>query len=207
MFKTQILGALAVLALLTLLSALWWHGHARGFAQAKQLGEQRVSQLQEGFSRLEKQRAERELKTLRELQQRFERQLAASLASERNYLVRIERLDAENTQLKRQIDDVTRQWMDEKGRLHPVSCVFTRGFVQHYNTALGVPDAEGAGAPATATGAGKTPRSTGATDARLRRSDISQRDILANVTDNGRQCRLWREQVNGLLDYIEGLQQ
>ncbi|WP_369436611.1 hypothetical protein [Serratia marcescens] len=207
MFKTQILGALAVLALLTLLSALWWHGHARGFSQAKQLGEQRVSQLQEGFSRLEKQRAERELKTLRELQQRFERQLAASLASERNYLARIERLDAENTQLKRQIDDVTRQWMDEKGRLHPVSCVFTRGFVQHYNTALGVPDAEGAGAAATATGAGKTPESTGATDARLRRSDISQRDILANVTDNGRQCRIWREQVNGLLDYIEGLQQ
>lgn len=207
MFKTQILGALAVLALVAVLSALWWHGHARGFAQAKLLGEQRVSQLQEGYSRLEKQRAERELQTLRELQQRFERQLAATLTSERNYLAHIERLDAENTRLKRQIDDVTRQWMDEKGRLHPVSCVFTRGFVQHYNTALGVPDAEGAGAAATATGAGKTPGSTGAADARLRRSDISQHDILANVTDNGRQCRIWREQVNGLLDYIEGLQQ
>ncbi|ELT5968396.1 hypothetical protein RBC91_004999, partial [Salmonella enterica] len=42
---------------------------------------------------------------------------------------------------------------------------------------------------------------------RLRDSGVSQADILANVTDNARQCRVWREQLNGVLDYTDSLHQ
>ncbi|EBY7079517.1 hypothetical protein D5908_25150, partial [Salmonella enterica subsp. enterica serovar Ealing] len=62
-------------------------------------------------------------------------------------------------------------------------------------------------AAAAASGTGKTPRATDTALARLRDSGVSQADVLANVTDNARQCRVWREQVNSLLDYTEGLHQ
>ena len=41
---------------------------------------------------------------------------------------------------------------------------------------------------------------------RLRDSGVSQRDVLANIIDNAKQCRIWRGQINGLLDEREGLQ-
>jgi hypothetical protein len=45
-----------------------------------------------------------------------------------------------------------------------------------------------------------------AADAWLRDSGVSQRDVLANIIDNAKQCRIWRSQINQLLDEREGLQ-
>jgi len=204
-FSVVSLKSLGGLLVMALLSGIWWHGYTQGERRATQRGDAKISQLRAAFAVQEKQRAEQTAQTLRVLQQRFERQVAVAHTSERNYLARVARINAKNRQLKRQIDDVTQRWQDEKGQPHAVSCVFTRGFVQHYNAALGVSDANDSGAAAAPSGAGNTTRDTASAGEPLRPSPVTQRDILANITDNGQQCQVWRAQVNGLLDYIEGL--
>ncbi|MFT8210572.1 MAG: hypothetical protein ACMZI0_08360 [Symbiopectobacterium sp.] len=205
MFSLGGINTLGVLLGGALLSLAWWHGYTQGENRATERGEATISQLREAFADQEKQRAEQAAQTLQALQQRFERQVAVAHTSERNYLAHVALINAENRQLKRQIDDVTQRWLDEKGKPHAVSCVFTRGFVQYYNAALGVPDANDPGATAAPGGAGNTTRPTASAGEPLRPSPVTQRDILANITDNGQQCQVWRAQINGLLDYIEGL--
>ncbi|MGG2141981.1 hypothetical protein [Symbiopectobacterium sp. RP] len=206
MFSAVSLKSLGGVLVMALLSGIWWHGYTQGVARSTDRCAATISQLREAFAIQEKQRAEQAAQSLHALQQRFARQVAAAHTSERNYLAHVARINAENRQLKRQIDDVTQRWLDEKGQPHAVSCVFTRGFVQHYNAALGVPDANTSGATAAPGGAGNTTRPTASAGEPLRPSPVTQRDILANITANGQQCQVWRAQVNGLLDHIEGLQ-
>ncbi|EPC4825758.1 hypothetical protein Q1B88_005153, partial [Salmonella enterica] len=172
-------------------------------------GEQRLAQLQSRFDTYRRESAEQQNDALRTVVARYNAQVAAAHRADDDFQARRQQLERENADLKKQIAGVTRQWVDEKGKPHPVECVFTRGFVQQYNAALGVTGTHNAGHHnATAAASGSAGSKTGATDtadARLRDSGVSQSDVLANVIDNARQCRVWREQVNGLLDYTEGL--
>ncbi|PHM24598.1 hypothetical protein [Xenorhabdus ehlersii] len=195
-----------ILALVSLFALAYWRGHVTGFQKAKETGNTALAQQKADFLLLEKQRAERELATLNALRQRYQMQVNLAHQAEAHYLNGIEKLRTQNQQLKRKIDHVTQRWMDEKQQFHPVNCVFTRGFVQQYNAAFGLSGEQMRSASVTS-GADETPRENETADAQLRSSGITQRDILANVIDNGEQCLALKAQVNGLLDYIEGLQQ
>ncbi|ENS4526948.1 hypothetical protein ACE09S_005045 [Salmonella enterica] len=200
---------LLLLAVAVLTGLVWMKGYSSGHLDAQRDGEQRLAQLQSRFDTYRRESAEQQNDALRTVVARYNAQVAAAHRADDDFQARRQQLERENADLKKQIAGVTRRWVDEKGKPHPVECVFTRGFVQQYNAALGVTGAHNAGHhKSTAAASGSAGRKTGATDtadARLRDSGVSQSDVLANVIDNARQCRVWREQVNGLLDYTEGL--
>ncbi|PAV00348.1 hypothetical protein CBG25_19385 [Arsenophonus sp. ENCA] len=205
MFNFISIKSLGVVLGIALLSGVWWHGYTQGVSRSTERCAATLSQLRETFAIQEKQRAEQAAQSLQALQQRFTHQVKAAHQAEQHYLNRIAQLRDKTQHLTRRIDDVTQHWQDEKGQPHAVACVFTRGFVQHYNTALGLSDVNGS-VPAALTGrTGNTSRPPASAGERLHPSTVTQRDILANITDNGQQCQVWRAQVNGLLDYIEGL--
>ncbi|ECO0976964.1 hypothetical protein AA476_02695 [Salmonella enterica subsp. enterica serovar Muenchen] len=200
-----------MLALIMLFAATWLKGYTTGRKEGWRDGERQVAQLQSQFDTYRREDAVKQTEALMDIVRRYNAQVAAARQADADFQAKKQQLERENAALKQQIADVTRQWVDEKGKHHPIECVFTRGFVQQYNAALGVTGAHNAGhhesTAATSASAGTT---TGATDTavtRLRDSGVSQADILANVTDNARQCRVWREQLNGVLDYTEGLHQ
>ncbi|WP_088371072.1 hypothetical protein [Photorhabdus luminescens] len=195
-----------ILSLIGMFALAHWRGHATGFQKATEIGNAALAQQKAAFLLLEKQRAERELAALNALQKRYQMQVNTAHQAEANYLNDIERLRTQNQQLKRKIDHVTQRWMDEKQQFHPVNCVFTRGFVQQYNASFGLSSEQIRPASVTS-GADETSRGNESSGAQLRPSDITQRDILSNIIDNGEQCLALKAQVNGLLDYIEGLQQ
>ncbi|EBD3591711.1 hypothetical protein AIG70_005022 [Salmonella enterica subsp. enterica] len=200
---------LLLLAVAVLTGLVWMKGYNSGHLDAQRDGEQRLAQLQSRFDTYRRESAEQQNDALRTVVARYNAQVAAAHRADDDFQARRQQLERENADLKKQIAGVTRQWVDEKGKPHPVECVFTRGFVQQYNAALGVTGTHNAGHHnATAAASGSAGSKTGATDtadARLRDSGVSQSDVLANVIDNAWQCRVWREQVNGLLDYTEGL--
>ncbi|EAP2900161.1 hypothetical protein WH523_001873 [Salmonella enterica] len=200
---------LLLLAVAVLTGLVWMKGYNSGHLDAQRDGEQRLAQLQSRFDTYRRESAEQQNDALRTVVARYNAQVAAAHRADDDFQARRQQLERENADLKKQIAGVTRQWVDEKGKPHPVGCVFTRGFVQQYNAALGVTGTHNAGHHnATAATSGSAGSKTGATDtadARLRDSGVSQSDVLANVIDNARQCRVWREQVNSLLDYTEGL--
>lgn len=206
MFSVVSIKSLGGVLVMALLSGIWWHGYTQGVNRATERGEATIHQLREAFAVQEKQRAEQAAQRLQALQQRFTHQVKVAHQAEQDYLNRIAQLRDKTQHLTRRIDDVTQHLRDEKGQPHAMSCVFTRGFVQHYNAALGQSDVDGSVPAAAAGGTGNAPRSAETTDERRRPSAVTQRDILANITDNGQQCQVWRAQVNGLLDYIEGSQ-
>lgn len=200
-----------VLALIMLLAATWLKGYTAGRKEGWRDGERQVAQLQSQFDTYRREDAVKQIEALMDIVRRYNAQVAAARQADEDFQAKKQQLERENAALKKQIADVTRQWVDEKGKHHPIECVFTRGFVQQYNAALGVTSAHNAGYhESTAAAAASAGKKTGATDTavtRLRDSGVSQADILANVTDNARQCRVWREQLNGVLDYTEGLHQ
>ncbi|ELS0678743.1 hypothetical protein R4311_003620 [Salmonella enterica] len=200
-----------VLAVIVAFAVIWLKGYITGRDEARRDGEQQLAQLQSQFDDYRLKETEQQNKALMTIIGRYNARVAAAHKADEDFQAKKQQLERENAALKKQIADVTQQWVDEKGKHHPIECVFTRGFVQQYNAALGVTGAHNAGhhesTAATSASAGTT---TGATDTavtRLRDSGVSQADILANVTDNARQCRVWREQLNGVLDYTEGLHQ
>ncbi|BGI52602.1 MAG: lipoprotein [Candidatus Hamiltonella defensa (Ceratovacuna japonica)] len=205
MFSAVSIKSLGGVLVMALLSGIWWHGYTQGVGRATERCAATLSQLRETFAIQEKQRAEQAAQTLQALQQRFTHQVKVAHQAEQHYLNRIAQLRDKTQHLTRRIDDVTQHWQDEKGQAHTVACVFTRGFVQHYNAALGLSDVDGSVPAAAAGGTGNTTRSAETPGERHPPSPVTQRDILANITDNGQQCQVWRAQVNGLLDYIEGL--
>ncbi|HCL5251793.1 TPA: hypothetical protein N2G30_001911 [Salmonella enterica] len=166
----------------------WLEGHKHGYEKAQ--GE---------CLRLQKQQAGASQRALQDEMNRYQQQLIHIRQGEESYLKQTEALAARNAALQRRIDDVTQQYVDEKGKAHPVACVFTRGFVQQYNAAFGVsaPDAA-----AAARDAGTTAAAVASADARLRASGVTQRDILASVGDNGQRCQQLAAQVRGLQAYI-----
>ncbi|EDM3689365.1 hypothetical protein CSM81_07325 [Salmonella enterica subsp. enterica serovar Infantis] len=200
-----------VLAIIMIFAAIWLKGYTAGRKEGWRDGEQHVAQLQSQFDAYRREDAVKQTEALMEIVRRYNAQVAAAHQADADFQAKKQQLERENAALKKQIADVTRQWVDEKGKHHPIECVFTRGFVQQYNAALGVGVSTGTGhhgsAAAASASAGGASGSADTTLTRLRDSGISQADVLANVTDNARQCRVWREQVNGLLDYIEGLHQ
>ncbi|WP_454465568.1 hypothetical protein [Citrobacter cronae] len=204
-------GMVLTLVLVAALYGLNRWGYHDGAEDAKREGDAALSRLQSSFDTYKTEQTTLENAALRAWVKRYQEQVAAGNKAEASYLEQIAQLESQNQQLQGQINDVTQRWIDEKGKSHPINCVFTRGFVRQYNAALGYDNASvdagpsGAVAPA-GTGAGEAPRQPEASDARLRDSGVSQRDVLANIIDNGKQCRVWRSQINGLLDEREGLQ-
>lgn len=199
---------LPLLVVTVLLGCMWVKGYGSGHLDAQRDGDKALAQLQSQFDTYKRESAEQQKDTLMTIIGRYNDQVAAAHRADADFQAKKQQLERENADLKKQIADVTRHWVDEKGKHHPIECVFTRGFVQQYNAAIGASTGEGGvSATARSASAGNT---TGATDpalARLRDSGVTQADVLANVTDNARQCRVWREQVNGLLDYTRGLHQ
>ncbi|EBR3877697.1 hypothetical protein T062_18710 [Salmonella enterica subsp. arizonae] len=196
------------LVVTVLLGWVWVKGYGSGHLDAQRDGDKALAQLQSQFDAYKLRSTEQQNETLMAIIGRYNDQVAAAHQADANFQVKKQQLERENADLKKQIADVTRHWVDEKGKHHPIECVFTRGFVQQYNAALGVSAGDGGMSAATdSASAGNTTGATGAALARLHDSGVTQADVLANVTDNARQCRVWREQVNGLLDYTEGLHQ
>ncbi|EIC0889049.1 hypothetical protein LA938_000331 [Salmonella enterica subsp. enterica serovar Mikawasima] len=201
-------GIILALVIILGFAGTWLRGYTSGHADARRDGDKALAQLQSQFDAYRLRSAEQQNETLMAIMGRYNDQVAAAHQADADFQAKKQQLERENADLKKQIADVTRQWVDEKGKHHPIKCVFTRGFVQQYNAAIGASD--GDSGMSAATGSASAGKSTGTTDtalARLRDSGVSQADVLANVTDNARQCRVWREQVNGLLDYTEGLHQ
>ncbi|EGR7980884.1 hypothetical protein I4Z10_002510 [Salmonella enterica subsp. enterica serovar Infantis] len=202
---------LLLLVVIVLLGWAWVKGYDSGHLDAQRDGEQRLAQLQSQFDTYRREDAVKQTEALMDIVRRYNAQVAAAQKADEDFQAKKQQLERENVALKKQIADVTRQWVDEKGKNHPIECVFTRGFVQQYNAALGFTGAHNAGHhESTAAASASAGTTTGTTDTavtRLRDSGVSQADILANVTDNARQCRVWREQLNGVLDYTEGLHQ
>jgi len=204
-------GMLLAIVIAGALYGLHRWGYSDGHDDAKRDGDAALSQLQSQFETYRRQQAEQETAALRAWSTRYQAQVAAGHQAETHYLKQVAQLENQNQQLKEKIDDVTQRWIDEKGKSHPIECVFTRGFVRQYNAALGVVNAavdtgHSGVTAATGPGAGTASGQFEAADARLRNSGVSQQDVLANIIDNARQCRLWRSQINGLLDEREGLE-
>ncbi|MFT2791783.1 hypothetical protein ACMV5I_17175 [Serratia sp. T13T92] len=204
-------GILLAILINAFLFGVYWMGYSSGHDSAKRDGDAAFSQLQSQFDTYRREQAELENAALRAWAKRYQEQVAAGHQAEADYLEQVAQLENQNQQLKEKIDDVTQRWIDEKGKSHPIECVFTRGFVRQYNAALGYANASvdsgHAGDTTTAVpGAGTASGPFEAADAWLRNSGVSQQDVLANIIDNARQCRLWRSQINGLLDEREGLE-
>ena len=204
-------GMVLALVLVAALYGLNRWGYHDGSEDAKRDGDAALSRLQSAFDTYKTEQTTLENAALRAWAKRYQEQVAAGHQAEASYLEQIAQLESQNKLLQGQINDVTQRWIDEKGKSHPIECVFTRGFVRQYNAALGYDDAtvDGGHADSATTaipGAGTAPRPPETADAGLRKSGVSQRDVLANIIDNARQCRVWRGQINGLLDEREGLQ-
>ena len=204
-------GMLIALAFLGVLYGLYHWGYRGGHNDAKRDGDAALSTLQSAFDTYKTEQATLENAALRAWATRYQEQVAAGHQAEASYLEQIAQLESQNKQLQGEINDVTQRWIDEKGKSHPIECVFTRGFVRQYNAALGYDDASvdtGHSDTSTSAGssAGTASRQPGSADTWLRNSGVSQRDVLANIIDNAKQCRVWRSQINGLLDEREGLQ-
>ncbi|HDB9222919.1 TPA: hypothetical protein O7M12_004066 [Escherichia coli] len=204
-------GILIALALIGALYGLYHWGYRGGHSDAKRDGDAALSMLQSAFDTYKTEQATLENAALRAWAKRYQEQVAAGQQAEASYLEQIAQLESQNKQLQGQINDVTQRWIDEKGKSHPIECVFTRGFVRQYNAALGYDNASvdtghSDATAATVTGTGAASGQPEAADAWLRDSGVSQRDVLANIIDNAKQCRIWRSQINGLLDEREGLQ-
>ena len=145
------------------LIGLYYLGYKSGHENATRDGDKAVSELQSAFDTYKTEQTTLENAALRALAKRYQEQVAAGHQAEAAYLEQVSLLENQNQQLKEKIDDVTQRWIDEKGKSHPIECVFTRGFVRQYNAALGYDDASvdsgHAGSATTAIpGAGTAPR-------------------------------------------------
>lgn len=204
-------GILLAILINAFLIGLYAMGYRSGHDSAKRDGNTALSQLQSAFDAYKTEQATLENAALRAWARRYQEQVAAGQRAEAGYLEQIAQLESRNKQLQGQINDVTQRWIDEKGKSHPIECVFTRGFVRQYNAALGYDNASvdtghSDSVAAAGTRSGTATGQPETTDTRLRDSGVSQRDVLANIIDNAGQCRRWRNQINALLDEREGLQ-
>lgn len=196
-----------VLLAVVLLLAIYLTGRNQGYQLAQALGDAALAKQQAAFNLLQQQQAETQNQLLRAAAEQYQQQVERGNQLEQRYVAARQKLAADNAALQRKIDHVTQQYIDEKGKAQPVQCVFTRGFVQYYNAAFGL-SADGATDVTTAARRTGAASGSGATaDAELQPSGVSQRDILANISDNGERYQALSAQVNALLDYIEALQQ
>ncbi|HAT2167680.1 TPA: hypothetical protein I8149_001816 [Citrobacter freundii] len=202
---------LVVVAILAALYGLFRLGYSGGHDDARRDGDVALSKLQSDFDAYKTEQTAFENAALRAWAARYQAQVVAGQQAEQRFLEQIASLESQNQQLKGQIKNVTQRWIDEKGKSHPIECVFTRGFVRQYNAALGYDNASvdtghSDTTAASGTGSGTASGQAEATDTWLRDSGVSQHDVLANIIDNAKQCRVWRSQINNLIDEREGLQ-
>ncbi|KHT21714.1 hypothetical protein [Pectobacterium carotovorum] len=197
----------AVLLVVVLLLAVYLTGRNQGYQLAQALGDATLAKQQAAFNLLEQQQAETQNQLLRAAAEQYQQQVERGNQLEQRYVAARQKLAADNAALQRKVDHVTQQYIDEKGKVQPVQCVFTRGFVQHYNAAFGLSTDGTPDATAAARRTGSASNSGTTADAELQLSGVSQRDILANISDNGERYQALSAQVNALLDYIEALQQ
>ncbi|OSN05983.1 hypothetical protein AU512_15435 [Lonsdalea iberica] len=200
------LGAFALVLLLAW--GLYDNGYTRGHAQAARDGELALSELKNRHEQALLAQAEEDNQALTVWQQRYQQQVVSAAEAEKRYLATVSDLRRTHQQLQRKIDDVTHRWQDERGQSHAIECVFTAGFVQQYNAAFGLfPRTANAGnAAAAVRGVGGASGAAAAVDPRLRDSGVAQRDLLAHATEIGAAYQRLAAQVNGLLDYIVGLE-
>nr|WP_216663021.1 hypothetical protein [Dickeya dadantii] len=191
-----------IAAVLVALGFVHERGYQLGFTRAEAEGKAALATLQADYTRQVQQQAERNNAALVALQQRYQQRVLVANDAERQYLTTMAKLRAQNADLKRRINDVTERWIDERGQSHVQRCVFTVGFVQQYNSAFGL---SGTGIAAPTGGAGDATATAGPADARLRDSGVTQRDVLAHSIDTGERYQQLVAQINGLLDYIDGL--
>nr|WP_202447943.1 hypothetical protein [Dickeya dianthicola] len=194
---------LCIAAVLVAFGFVHQRGYQQGFTKAETEGKAALATLQADYTRQAQQQAERDNAALVALQQRYQQQVQTANDAEREYLTTTAALRKQNENLKRKIDDVTQLWIDERGQSHAQRCVFTAGFVQQYNAAFGI--AAGTGATAITSGAGDPTTTAGLVDRWLRDSGVTQRDVLAHSIDTGERYQQLVAQINGLLDYIDGL--
>ena len=134
-------GILLAILINAFLVGLYAMGYRSGHDSAKRDGDTALSQLQSAFDTYKTEQATLENAALRAWARRYQEQVAAGQRAEAGYLEQIAQLESRNKQLQGQINDVTQRWIDEKGKSHPIECVFTRGFVRQYNAALGYDNA------------------------------------------------------------------
>ncbi|MBS4430407.1 hypothetical protein E2566_08605 [Pectobacterium punjabense] len=195
-----------LLLVVMLLIAVYLTGRNQGYQLAQALGDTALAKQQAAFNLLQQQQAETQNQLLRAAAEQYQQQVERGNQLEQRYVAARQKLAADNAALQRRIDHVTQQYIDEKGKIHPVQCVFTRGFVQHYNAAFGLPADGAKDITAAARRAGAASDLGATAGAELQPSGVSQRDILANISDNGERYQALSAQVNALLDYIEALQ-
>ncbi|MGG5965183.1 hypothetical protein ACQSED_26970, partial [Salmonella enterica] len=180
---------LLLLVVTVLLGWVWVKGYDSGHLDAQRDGDKALAQLQSKFDAYRLRSAEQQNEALRIVVARYNAQVAAAHQADADFQAQKDKLEKQNAELRQRVNDVTRRWVDAKGRSHPVKCVFTAGFLQQYNAAIGTgPGDGGVSAAARSGSAGKKAGATDTTLARLRDSGVSQADVLANVIDNARQC-------------------
>lgn len=118
-------GILLAILINAFLVGLYAMGYRSGHDSAKRDGDTALSQLQSAFDAYKTEQATLENAALRAWARRYQEQVAAGQRAEAGYLEQIAQLESRNKQLQGQINDVTQRWIDEKGKSHPIECVFT----------------------------------------------------------------------------------
>lgn len=186
-----IVGAVALL-IATAGGAGWTGYHLRGQSCDRDAETQRANQAT-AFATAERLAAER-YRTATETAARAD----VALADTRQTVA------ATASAVKTRIVYVTTQYIPS-GASAPVDlprCVFTRGWLRDYNTALGVP---GTAQSAAAGGTGNEALPAAAVEAGLLAdSGLTQADILAHAADYGAWCGGLSAQVTGLIGVCAG---
>ncbi|SUG53161.1 putative lipoprotein [Salmonella enterica subsp. diarizonae] len=110
-----------VLAIIMIFAATWLKGYTTGRKEGWRDGEQQVAQLQSQFDTYRREDAVKQTEALMEIVRRYNAQVAAAHKADEDFQAKKQQLERENAALKKQIADVTRQWVDEKARAIPLS--------------------------------------------------------------------------------------
>gem|GEM_PF-2548653 len=117
--------------------------------------------------------------------------------AEQSLLEASRRFAAEKNNLRRRVADVSTVYSPDGTAVVALPrCVFTGGWVQLYNAAIGLPDLPAA---AVASKSGSPAGTSQTAGARLRDSGVSQADVLAHMTDYGARCRAMEKQLTELI--------
>ncbi|PAV07257.1 hypothetical protein CBG25_05045 [Arsenophonus sp. ENCA] len=170
-------------------------GHQRGIAQHNTAHQAQLSACQQARQQL---LAQMQV-SLTAQQAEQQRQLAQARQVSADYRQQMQHLQVRYQQLKRQRDDITTHFMDDRAQKQALPTGFTRGFVQQVNAAFGL----SADTDSRARRAQSTSGTVSGVDPRLRLSGLTQRELLDWLLDTGKHCQALRAQVNSLLDIVE----
>ncbi|EBS4242046.1 hypothetical protein DQC02_24140, partial [Salmonella enterica subsp. enterica serovar Montevideo] len=109
-----------VLAVIVAFAASWLDGYGAGRTDGRRDGKQQLAQLQSQFDTYKRESAEQQNEALMTIIGRYNAQVAAAHKADEDFQAKKQQLERENAALKKQIADVTRQWVDEKGKSHPI---------------------------------------------------------------------------------------